>query len=122
MLPSGQFVPSSITGNFMASFNGGTDTFGGTDSVMGGPPNSMGMPTILNTFTILSGTGIFNGATGFATGTSTTGPSPGQVSTLGSGQITAPAIPEPRTITLLSTAIVGLAGLAAMQKKRRRSN
>ena len=31
MLPSGEFVPSSVSNNFTASFNGGADTFTGTD-------------------------------------------------------------------------------------------
>ena len=30
MLPSGEFVPSTVSNNFMASFNGGADTFTGT--------------------------------------------------------------------------------------------
>ena len=31
MLPSGDFVPSTVSHNFTASFNGGADTFTGTD-------------------------------------------------------------------------------------------
>src|SRR4051795_3690753 len=31
MLPSGDFVPSTVSLNFTASFNGGNDTFTGTD-------------------------------------------------------------------------------------------
>src|SRR5436305_5057486 len=65
MLPSGNFVPVSVMNDFTASFNRGIDTFGGTDSVIGGPPDATGLPTLLHTLTVLSGTGIFDGATGF---------------------------------------------------------
>jgi len=33
MLPSGDFVPSVVSNNFTASFNGGANTFTGTDTV-----------------------------------------------------------------------------------------
>jgi hypothetical protein len=61
MLPSGDFVPSSVSNSFTASFNGGANTFTGTDSVVFGPT------TFTNNLTILGGTGIFTGATGTAT-------------------------------------------------------
>jgi hypothetical protein len=123
MLPSGDFVPSSVSNTFTASFNGGANTFTGTDSVLFGPT-----PTFLQTLTILGGTGIFSGATGFATATgmqiaSSGNPDPnflGTVATSGSGQITAPgltAIPEPATSTLLGAAMIGMAVLAAIRKK-----
>lgn len=123
MLPSGTFVPSSVMNNFIASFNGGADTFTGTDSVLFGPT------TFSNTLTIMGGTGIFSGATGFATATgmsiaSSGNPAPnflGTVATSGSGQITAPgliAIPEPGTVALLGTGLAGLAGVAAIRKRR----
>jgi len=126
MLPSGIFVPSPVMNTFVASFNGGANTFEGTDSVLFGAPNAMGLPTFSNTVTILSGTGIFSGATGSATATGTSMPSvvvtePTAVSFSGSGQITAPglaAVPEPATVALLGTSMAGLVGLAAIRKRR----
>jgi PEP-CTERM motif len=123
MLPSGEFVPSLISDNFTASFNGGANTFTGTDIGM------FGASTVTGNLTILGGTGIFSGATGFATVISTMvqssgNPDPdfaGTFAASGSGQITAPgltAVPEPTTMTLLGIAMAGLVGLAAIQKKR----
>ncbi|HYI92772.1 MAG TPA: PEP-CTERM sorting domain-containing protein [Bryobacteraceae bacterium] len=113
MLPSGDFAPSSVSNTFLASFNGGADTFTGTDFVLFGPT------TFTNNLTILGGTGIFLGATGFATATGMTIASSGNpapdffatVATSGSGQITAPglaAVPEPTTMGLFCTGLAGL--------------
>jgi len=124
MLPSGEFVPSLVSNDFTASFNGGADRFMGTDTVL------FGATTFTNTLTVLGGTGIFSGATGFATATGMTIASSGNpapsylatVATSGSGQITSPglnAVPEPGTIALLCTGLAGLAGLVATGKRRR---
>ena len=56
-LPSRDLVPSTLSLNFTASFNGGADTLTGTDFHVFG---------VSETMTILRGTGIFSGATGFA--------------------------------------------------------
>jgi hypothetical protein len=120
MLPSGGLVPSTVSLDFTASFNGGADTFTGTDFHVVG---------VSNTWTILGGTGIFSGATGFATATGmgiepSGNPDPnfiGTVANSGSGQITAPglnAIPEPGTIGLLCTGMAGLAGVAVIRRRR----
>jgi hypothetical protein len=122
MYPSGAFAPSLVTNSFTASFAGGADTIIGTDVFLFGPPTAVGQ-TITNAMTILGGTGVFSGASGFATGTgfNTPPPGPGELSPVffsGSGQITAARlepIPEPMTIVLFAT---GVAGIALLHKFR----
>jgi len=130
MLPSGDFVPSLVSNDFTASFNGGTNTFTGTDTVQ------FGATTFTNNLTIMGGTGIFSGATGFGTATgmmiaSSGNPAPTYFATVaasGNGQITAPgitAIPEPTTMTLLGAAVASLGGLVAIRnnvKAQRRNS
>jgi hypothetical protein len=113
---SGAFAPSSVSNSFTASFNNGADTFFGTDVFLFAPPDANGQ-VITNTMTILGGTGMFSGATGFANGTglNTPPPSPGALSPVtfsGTGQITAAGlqpIPEPGTIALFGAGIVAVA-------------
>ena len=122
--PSGELVTSTVTNNLIASFNGGTDTFTGTHSHVFG---------VSDTWTILGGTGIFSGATGFATPSSTFiepsgNPDPNFIGTVlnsGGGQVAASgltAVPEPTTMTLLGAAMASLGGLAAIRNKRKGSN
>jgi PEP-CTERM motif len=126
MLPSGEFVPSLVSDNFTASFNGGANTFTGTDITV------FGVTTLTGNLTILGGTGIFSGATGFGTVVSTMvqssgNPDPNFIGTFaasGIGQITAAgltAVPEPTTMTLFGTAVAGLVGLSAIRKTRHHS-
>jgi hypothetical protein len=66
--------------------------------------------------TILGGTGVFNGASGTATGKGTNTPPPGPndlspVFVTGSGQISAPAlaaVPEPSTLPIACAALAGI--------------
>ncbi|HEY7304712.1 MAG TPA: PEP-CTERM sorting domain-containing protein [Bryobacteraceae bacterium] len=122
---SGDFGPALVNLTFAASFNGGADTFNGTDVHKHDAAGNI----ISETMTILGGTGIFSGATGFAVpntvGLASSGnSSPNYFATLetsGTGQITAPglnAVPEPATSALLSSGLAALAGVAAMCRKR----
>jgi hypothetical protein len=112
--------------DFVYSFNQGADTFFGNTVVNFSAPDMDGVQTTTATGTINGGTGMFEGATGFDTGSAKVSPPPpGEsvpITTSSGGEITAPrltAVPEPATSALFSTACVGLAGLAAMCKRRR---
>ena len=123
--PNDGFGAMSLVVDYTLSFNNGADTFFGKEFVSFGPPDQNGVQLSSATMTIAGGSGIFSGATGSGTGSSTVNPppptGPNRVTLVGSGDIAAPglsAVPEPASITLLGTAILGLAGLAAMRKKR----
>lgn len=120
---SGDLGPSTVSLNFTASFNGGADTFSGTDFHVFG---------VSETTTILSGTGIFSGATGTIIPTTVIGPPSGNtapnyfgtLSTSGTGQITAPnlaAIPEPSTAALLGLVSVALLGFPVLRRRFEKS-
>ena len=124
LLPVGIFVPVSVANTFVASFDGGSDTFSGLESVIFGPPNADGLPTFASTLSITGGTGVFSGATGSAAASGIAMPAgpPSLTQTtpltfLGSGRITAPglnATPEPASILLFAS---GLAATFAIRKK-----
>lgn len=127
LLPIGGFAPASTKSTFTFSFDGGANTFSGTNSTVFGPPNSAGFPTFTSTYSILGGTGIFNGAVGFASANGISNRVPGAVSgnpvtpvtSLGSGQITTAsltAVPEPGSITLIG---LGAAGVLFFRLRRR---
>jgi PEP-CTERM motif len=123
VFPSG-FGVMSITSNFVVSLNGGVDTFFGTSVDTFTAPDAMGDQANTGALTILGGTGIFKGATGFASAAGLTLPPPAPISFTGSGQITAPgltAAPEPGTLAFLGLGMTGLAGAAALRKRRRTS-
>ena len=126
--PNDGFGAMSLTVDYTLSFNKGVDTFFGKEFVTFGPPDQHGVQVTTATMTIAGGTGVFAGATGSGTGSATVNPppptGPNPVTITGSGDITAPglsAIPEPASITLLGTAIMGLVGLAALRKQRQDS-
>jgi hypothetical protein len=119
--PSGDFAPASVSNIFVASFNGGADTFTGTHGFVFGAPGPDGQ-TITSAMIILGGTGIFSGASGSATASGTNRPPPGPddlspVFFSGSGQITAPAlnaVPEPASLAIV---FAGLAGIWLRRKR-----
>ncbi len=120
MLPTGGFAPASTSNTFTMSFDEGADTFSGTNRTVFGAPNAAGFPTFTSTYTILSGTGIFEGANGSASANGISNrdsgaiaPSPvTPVSSSGSGQINAvglTAAPEPGNTALIGLAIISAA-------------
>jgi hypothetical protein len=126
-LPIGGFAPASTMNTFTFSFDGGTNTFSGTNNTVFGPPNSAGFPTFTNTYSILGGTGIFNGATGFASANGISNRAPGAigsspvtpVTAIGSGQITTAtltAVPEPGSMALIG---LGVTGVLILRMRRR---
>lgn len=130
-LPSGGFAPAFTTNTFTFSFDGGANTISGTNNTIFGAPNSVGFPTFVNTYTILGGTGIFNGATGSASANGISYRNPGPtggspvtpVAALGSGQIITSnltAVPEPGSIALMGLAAASVLALRLRQRSGRR--
>ena len=105
-----------VVGTFVFDF--GIDSFEGTQSGTAIPSAIPGVFDLLLNYTILDGTGRFLGATGALTGTGTadTRSPPTQIALTFTGNINAPAVPEPATWGLM---IMGFGGIGMTLRRRR---
>ncbi len=111
--------PVSFEGNFRFTFDAGI--LSGTVFV-----DARALGNGNGVFTVLSGTGIFNDATGVLTSTGVAVPpaGPGELPgnhVLGAGTLTAPQltqVPEPGSIALLGSGLASLMGIVALRKRQ----
>ena len=104
-------------GTFIVDF--GADAFSGTFDGGSTPTSTPGISDTAWLFTILSGTGRFLGASGTfdGTGLADARTRPTRVRIDFTGDVTAPAVPEPASWALM---IVGFGGIGLIARRRRR--
>lgn len=103
-------------GTFTLNF--GADSFSGTFDGGSTPSDTAGISDTAWLYTILSGTGRFEGATGFleASGLADARTRPTQVAIAFIGNINAPAVPEPATWGLM---LLGFGGIGFVMRRSR---
>lgn len=108
-----------LTGTFAIDF--GVDSFIGSLTGNNAASATPGIANLDWTYTILSGTGRFLGASGQFSGIGTTDARvpPAQVSLTYTGRINAPAVPEPASWAMM---LLGFAGAGLVLRRSRRSS
>ena len=117
LAPAGSNAPSF--GTFIMDF--GTDSFNGTFDGGSNPSSTPGIADTAWLFTILGGTGRFEGATGTfqGAGLADARTRPTHVAISFIGDINAPAVPEPASWALMILGFFGI-GLATRRRGHRR--